>query len=183
MISRERALELVHEKLVNKNLRKHVYAVEAVMRALARLEGADEEVWGLTGLLHDLDYEETKDDFPHHTYITREFLEAEGNVSEEMLNAIHAHAGFVPRSAAMEKAIYCGDPVTGFIVACALMHPEKKVASLDADFMLRRFKEKRFAAGADREQMKTCSELGLELVEFLLLARDAMASISSELGL
>ncbi len=183
MISRERALELVHEKLENVNLRKHVYAVEAVMRALAKQQGADEEVWGLTGLLHDLDYEETKDDFPRHTYITRELLETEGGVSEEMLNAIHAHAGFVARNTPMEKAIYCGDPVTGFIVACALMHPEKKIAAMDVDFMLRRFKEKRFAAGADREQIKTCSELGLELDEFLALSRDAMASISGELGL
>lgn len=183
MISRERALELVHEKLENKNLRKHVYAVEAVMRALAKREGADEDTWGLTGLLHDLDYEETKEDFPRHTYVTRELLEAEGGVTEEMLDAIHAHAGFTPRNTPINKAIYCGDPVTGFIVACALMHPDKKIASLDTDFMLRRFKEKRFAAGADRDQMQACSELGLELDEFLLLARDAMASISSELGL
>ena len=153
------------------------------MRALARREGADEEVWGLTGLLHDLDYEETKEDFPRHTYITRELLEAEGGVTEEMLNAIHAHAGFVPRDTAIDKAIYCGDPVTGFIVACALMHPDKKITSLDTEFMLRRFKEKRFAAGADRDQMQACTELGLELDEFLLLARDAMASISGELGL
>lgn len=183
MISRERALELVHDKLDNKNLRKHVYAVEAVMRALAQREGADEEEWGLTGLLHDLDYEETKEDFPSHTYITRKWLEEEGGVNEEMLQAIHAHAGHVPRETAMDKAIYCADPTTGFLVACALMHPDKKLAAMDVDFMLRRFGEKRFAAGADREQMASCNELGLELEEFLLLARDAMVSISDELGL
>jgi predicted hydrolase (HD superfamily) len=183
MISRERALELVHDKLENKNLRKHVYAVEAVMRALANREGADEDEWGLTGLLHDLDYEDTKNDFDKHTYITRDWLEAEGGVSDEMLHAIHAHAGHVSRDSAMDKAIYCADPTTGFLVACALMHPEKKLASLDVNFMLRRFKEKRFAAGADREQMAACSELGLELEQFLTLSRDAMVSISDELGL
>jgi len=183
MISRDRALELVHEKLDNKNLRKHVYAVEAVMRALAKRENADVEAWGLAGLLHDLDYEETKEDFPRHTYITREWLEAEGGVTEEMLQAIVAHAGHIDRTSAMDKAIYCADPVTGFIVACALMHPDKKIASLDIDFMTRRFKEKRFAAGADRDQISSCSELGLELEEFLLLSRDAMVEISEDLGL
>lgn len=183
MITRERALDLVHDKLDNKNLRKHVYAVEAVMRALARREGVDEEAWGLAGLLHDLDYEETKEDFPAHTYITRKWLEEEGGVTEEMFQAIHAHAGHVPRESAMDKAIYCADPTTGFLVACALMHPEKKLASLEIEFIMRRFGEKRFAAGADRDQIAACSELGMELEEFLILARDAMLSISEELGL
>ena len=183
MISRERALELLHQHIENRNLRRHVYAVEAVMRALADHLKEDADVFGITGLLHDLDYNLTEDDINRHTYLTREWLESEEGVSEEMLHSIHAHAGHVERLSNMDKAIYCADPVTGFIVACALMHPEKKIAKLEPDFMLRRFKEKRFAAGASREQMSASSELGFKLEEFLLLARDAMAGISKELGL
>lgn len=183
MISRERALELLHQHIENRNLRRHVYAVEAVMRALARTLSEDEDVFGITGLLHDLDYNLTEDDLDRHTYLTREWLENEQGVSEEMLHSIHAHAGHVERVSTMDKAIYCADPVTGFIVACALLHPEKKIAKVEPDFMLRRFKEKRFAAGASREQMAAASDLGFELEEFLLLSRDAMADISKELGL
>jgi len=182
-MSREEALELLHDKLKNRNLRRHVYAVEAVMRALARRLGGDEEIWSLAGLLHDLDYELTLEDPERHTKITCEWLKERGGVSEEILRAIQAHVGNVPRNEPIEKAIYCADPATGFLVACALMHPDKKLASLDLSFIQRRFKEKRFAAGANREQMAACGEVGLDLDEFLLLAKDAMAGIAGELGL
>lgn len=182
-MDRNHALDLLHEHLENRNLRRHVYAVEAVMRALAEKLGHDPEPWGIAGLLHDLDYELTLEDPDRHTYLTKEWLADEDGVSDKMMHAIHAHAGHVDRVSPMDKAIYCADPTTGFIVACALMHPDKKIASLEADFMLRRFKEKRFAAGASREQMAACSDLGFELEDFLLLARDAMAGISDELGL
>ncbi|MBZ0264895.1 phosphohydrolase [bacterium] len=182
-MSREEAVELVKSNLKNKNLRKHVFAVEAGMRALAPRYDADPDVWGLAGLLHDLDYEETLEDVQRHTYITRGWLESRGDVSEEILDAIHAHVGLVPRKTTIEKAIHCVDPTTGFLVACALMHPEKKLKALDADFILRRFKEKRFAAGADRDQMAACSEIDLELDEFMLMIRDAMISINDVLGL
>jgi len=182
MISRERALELLHQNLHNQNLRRHVYAVEAVMRELARRLDQDPDVFGITGLLHDLDYELTVNDPEKHTWLTRGWLESEPGVNGEMLHAIHAHAGHVERVSIMDKAIYCADPVTGFIVASTLMHPSKSIAALEPDFLMRRFKEKRFAAGANREQIASCGELGFELEEFLLLARDSMASISSELG-
>ncbi len=183
MITRDEALVLVKKHLKNKNLRKHVLAVEALMRKLAvRLDG-NPDVWGLAGLLHDLDYELTLDKPAEHTQLTIQWLKEHGGVSEEILNTIRAHVGTTPRTTTMEQAIYCSDPTSGFLVACALMHPEKRLAAVDLDFIKNRFKEKRFAAGADREQMKSCAELGLELDEFLLLAREAMVEISDELGL
>ncbi|MBD3165751.1 HDIG domain-containing protein, partial [bacterium] len=152
-------------------------------RALARNLGGDEERWGLAGLLHDLDYEQTKDDPDQHTYTTVEWLRERGDVPDDILHAVHAHAGHAPLESDMDRAIYCADPTTGFIVACALMHPEKKISSLDDRFMKKRFKEKRFAAGADRDQMRSCEAIGFELDEFLRLSRDAMAGISNDLGL
>ena len=183
MITREEAITLVRKHLKNKNLQKHVFAVEALMRKLAERFGGDQEVWGLAGLLHDLDYELTLEKPDEHTAITRQWLLEHGGISEEILDTIRAHVGNVERKTPMEKAIYCSDPTSGFLVACALMHPEKRLAALDLEFINKRFKEKRFAAGADREQMRACSELGLELDEFLLLARDAMIIISDQLGL
>ncbi len=183
LMPRDHALELVKQNLPNKNLRKHVYAVEAVMRGLAEHLGEDGDTWALAGLLHDLDYEVTKDAPDKHTYLTVEWLEKEEGVPEEVKHAIHAHADHAPRENLMDKAIYCADPVTGFLVACALMHPAKKLALLDFGFMKRRFEEKRFAAGASREQMAACSELGMELEEFMMLANAAMIGISKELGL
>ena len=181
-LSRDTAYDLVLEKIGRNNLLKHILAVEAGMRRLAEHFGEDVEFWGLTGLVHDLDYNETKDDPPRHTYVTREWLE-EYNLPEEMLYAIHAHPGHVPCKSRLDWSLYCVDPTTGFIVACALMHPEKKLAAIDEAFMLRRFDEKRFAAGASRENMAACTEIGLELPEFLMLVREGMMRINSELGL
>jgi putative nucleotidyltransferase with HDIG domain len=176
------ALVLMREHIQTINLQKHVLAVEAVMRALARRLGGDETTWGLAGLLHDLDFEYTKDSPQRHTLQTLELLE-DYNLDPPILHAIQAHAGHVPLESAMDKAIYCADPVTGFVVACALMHPTKKIANVDVPFMTNRFKEKRFAAGASREQMASCSSLGMELEDFLELSRKAMEEIADELGL
>lgn len=181
-LSRTTAYDLVVEKIGVNNLLKHILAVEAGMRRLARHFGEDADYWGLTGLVHDLDYNETKDDEKRHTYLTAEWL-ASYQLPEEMLCAIHAHPGHVPCKSRLDWALYAVDPTTGFIVACALMHPEKKLSSVDGEFMMRRFKEKRFAAGATRENMAACSNLGLELEPFLLLVHDGMLTISSELGL
>ncbi len=182
MLSREQAYQLVEEKIGVDNLLKHILSVEAGMRRLAEHFGEDVEFWGLTGLLHDLDYNETKDDEPRHTYLTEEWLEPY-HLPEAMLYAIHAHPGHVPCKSNLDWALYAVDPTTGFIVACALMHPLKKLAPIDGEFMLRRFKEKRFAAGATRENMAACSELGLELEQFLLLVKDGMMRITDKLGL
>ena len=181
-MTREEAYELAKSRLKNRNLFKHVLAVEAVMRALARHFGEDEERWGLAGLLHDLDYEETKDDPERHTLVTAELLQ-NYDVDEEIVHAIKAHNNRVPRESLMDRAIYAADPVTGLIVAAALMHPSKKLAGIDVPFVLRRFKEKRFAAGANREQIRSCEEIGLSLEEFLDIALRAMQGLSEDLGL
>ena len=181
-LTRNDAYQLVEQKIGVNNLLKHILAVEAGMRRLAEHFGEDVEYWGLTGLVHDLDYNETKNDAPRHTFVTHEWL-AGYKLPEEMLYAIHAHPGHVPCKSRLDWALYATDPSTGFIVACALMHPSKKLINIDADFMLRRFDEKRFAAGASRENMAACSNIGLELAEFLMLVREGMLRISDGLGL
>jgi len=182
MMSREEALELVEERMSKKNLIKHVLAVEAIMRTLARRFDQGEEAWGLAGLLHDLDYEQTDDAPEEHGYKTVEILE-NADVTDEIRHAILAHVGHVERESLMDKAIYCSDPVTGLIVASALMHPTKSLSGMDADFVGRRFSEKRFAAGADRDAISSCSDLGIELQDFLELSLNAMEGISQRLGL
>lgn len=181
MLSREEALKLVRQHVPNKNLVKHMIAVEGVMRVLAQHFGEDEESWGLAGLVHDLDYSETVDDFPRHGFRTVELLNAK-DVPSEVLQAIKAHTGHVSCESLMDKALYAVDPLTGLIVAAVLMHPDKKLAALDVKFVMRRFKEKRFAAGADRGQIQTCSEIGLSLEEFIDFGIQGMQNVSDELG-
>jgi putative nucleotidyltransferase with HDIG domain len=180
-MDRDTALELVKQHVSNKNLRKHMIAVEAVMKALANRLDEDEEKWALAGLLHDLDYDQTVDDFPRHGFVSEEILKPY-DLEPELIHAIKAHAGHAPRESTMDKAIYAADPVTGLIVAAVLMHPSKKLAHMDLGFLKKRFKEKRFAAGANRDQIRSCSEVGLELDEFLDISLKAMQGISEELG-
>ena len=182
IMDRSEALELMEPLIPDGNLRKHVYACEALMRALAGRLGGDAERWGLVGLLHDLDYVETESDPAMHSLKTAQILESKG-VDAEIINAVKAHNDKAPRESQMAKAIYCADPTTGFIVACALVRPDKSLASTTVKSLKKRWKEKRFAAGASREQMATCQELGLTREEFLALALEAMQSISGILGL
>ena len=182
MIDRPIALSLMESKIQNKNLRKHILAVEAGMIRLAGNFGEDVELWGLTGLLHDLDYAVTAEMPDKHTFVTEEWL-AEYDLPAEMLYAIRCHPGHAECKSLLDWALYTVDPATGFIVACALMHPSKKLVNIDGEFMLRRFKEKRFAAGALRENMAACTNLGLELEPFLLLVHEGMLTINDALGL
>ena len=178
----EEAKKLVEENVKTKNLRKHMYATAEVLAALARRLGEDVDLWRLTGLLHDLDYDATKDKPEEHARKTVEMLSPYG-LPEEMLHAILAHAEKAPLESKLDIALYAADPVTGFIVACALIRPEKKLSAIDVDFMLKRWKEKRFAAGASREAMDTISRLGIERREFLDISLSAMQAIAGELGL
>jgi len=181
-MTREEALVLAKQYLKNKNLFKHVLAVEAVMKALAEKLGKDQETWALAGLLHDLDYEMTKDQPERHGYVTLEILK-DRDVPQEVFDAILAHAGHKERKKPIEKAIYAADPVTGLIVAAALITKEKKLDVIDTAFVLRRFGEKAFARGANRDQIKTCEELGFSLDEFITISLNAMKDISQDLGL
>lgn len=181
-IAREEAYQLVVAKIGVNNLLKHILAVEAGMRGMAEQLHEDAELWGLTGLLHDLDYNETKDDPARHTYLTREWL-APYDLSEELLYAIEAHPGHVPCRSKLDWALYAVDPTTGFLTAAALMHPSKKLAGLPEEFLMRRFAEKRFAAGADRTAMASCTQLGLSIEQFLAVVQGSMAGIADRLGL
>jgi len=181
-MNREDALKLVEENVSNKNLRKHMLATEAVMRALARRFDQDEDLWGLTGLLHDLDYDQTFDNPQRHGLMSAEMLE-DKDICEEAIYAIKSHPGHFPRKSLLDKALYAVDPITGLIVAAALMHPTKKLKNVDSDFVERRFREKRFAAGANRDQIKTCEEFGISLHDFIELALTAMQEIDKDLGL
>ncbi len=181
-MDRQEALILMESKVTNKNLRKHIIAVEIVMKYLAKELGEDEAKWGLAGLLHDLDYEKTKNTPERHGLVTAELLK-DKNVAEDILNAIKAHADKKRRETKMEKAIYCADPVTGFLVACALIKPEKRLSVIDVEFAKNRMKERRFAAGADRDRMRSCEALGLSLDRFFQIALDAMNSINDQLEL
>ncbi len=183
-INREEALELVKKNISEDNLVKHCLAVEAVMRRLASYFDRNEKKWGLTGLLHDIDYGETQDDEERHSLLGAEML-AEKGLPDDMVDAVRAHndAHDLPRETLMAKALYACDPLTGLIVAAALVHPEKDLNAVDAEFVLNRYEESSFARGADREVIASCSEMGLELEKFVSLSLEGMQSISEDLGL
>jgi putative nucleotidyltransferase with HDIG domain len=181
-MDRDEAYQTIVKHVSNKNLIKHMLATEAVMTKLARHLGEDESKWALAGLLHDLDYDQTADNFPNHGIKTAEMLSGT-DIPDEVIYAIKSHPGHFPRESLMDKALYAVDPVTGLIVAAALMHPSKKLKSLDLAFVQRRFGEKRFAAGADRDQIRSCENFGMPLDSFLSLALEAMQEIDKELGL
>ena len=181
-MNRNEALSLMHEHVTEPNLRNHMIATEAVMRALARRFGEDEERWGFAGLVHDLDYHETINDFPRHGFASAEILKDKG-VDDEILNAIVAHAGHRERETLLDRALYAADPVTGLIVAAALIRPEKKLEPVKLKSVKKRFKEKQFARGADRDQIRSCEEIDVPLEEVLEICLEAMKGIADQLGL
>lgn len=184
-MTRGEALAEIRKRVANKNLLKHMLAVESIMRELAVHFGEDPDRWGLAGLVHDIDYDQTADDPDRHALVGAEILEQLG-VEPEIVYAVKAHNGErlgVPRQRRMDKALFAADPLSGLIVASALIHPDKKLASIDADFVMNRFGEKGFARGANREHIAACHELGLELREFIALGLAGMQRSSAELGL
>jgi putative nucleotidyltransferase with HDIG domain len=154
------------------------------MRALARRLGGDEDEWGIAGLLHDIDVELTEGDMNAHSRLGADLVREMG-VSEEIAHAIlcHNEAHGIPAETLLDKALFCADPLTGLITAGALVLPDKKLANLKPKSVRKRFKEKSFAAGANREQIAKCSELGIELDDFIELGVTAMQEIAADLGL
>jgi uncharacterized protein len=181
---RNEALKLVQEKIKNQNLIKHCLAVEIVMHDLAAYFSEDQEKWSLAGLLHDIDYEETKDDPSKHSLIGGEILEKLG-LEKEIVESVKAHneTHGLSRETKMAKALFCADPITGLIVASTLVLPNKKITDLTVENVLNRFKEKHFAHGANRETILACSELSLSLEEFVKISLSAMQKIAADLGL
>lgn len=191
MITREQALKLLHENMQSVNLRRHCLAVEAVMTAIAealKVPEAQREKWGIVGLLHDGDYEKTKENPEQHTLQMVEWLKKLGETDTEILSAIlshnYAHTGQNSPSNKLEWALYSCDELTGLIIAVALVRPDKRLASVTVDSVMKKWDEKAFAAGVHREQIAECEQyLGIPLREFIGIALAAMQSISEELGL
>ncbi len=184
-MTREQALELLKQNLSNQNLIKHCLAVEAVMRTLARYFKEDEGRWGLVGLLHDIDYEKTKDEPGQHSLVGAQMLEEIG-LDKEICQAVKAHNEMqgIPLETLIEKALFVVDPLTGLIVAATLVLPSKKISNLTTENVLNRFPEKSFAKGVNREIIKKCERLlNIKLEEFVGISLRAMQEISDTLGL
>ncbi|WP_456385256.1 HDIG domain-containing metalloprotein [Desulfolithobacter sp.] len=183
-ITRDEALGLLRDHLQNPNLYKHCLASETVLRALARELGEDEEKWGLAGLLHDLDAE-IHPDLSTHTSETVRILSERG-VDPEIIEAIRLHneeAHNDKRTARFHHALAAGETITGLVIATALVYPDKKLASVKPKSVRKRFKEKAFARGANREIIRECEQLGLEVPRFCDLALAAMQEVADDLGL
>jgi putative nucleotidyltransferase with HDIG domain len=182
-LNREEILDSIHGNVQDRNMIKHMLATEAIMRALARKLGEDEEEWGVTGLVHDIDMELVEGDMNSHGRLGAD-LARELGANGAMAHAILAHneAHGVPLETKLDKALFCADPLSGLITAAALVRPDK-LGGLTAKSVMKRFREKSFAAGVNRGQVAECGKIGLELEEFITLGIEAMKGISSELGL
>lgn len=185
-MEREQALELLRTHVKNENMIKHCLASEAVMRALALRLGADPALWGLAGLLHDLDVELTAGDMARHTHEAEKLLKERG-LPDDLIEAVKLHNeaahGGRRRSEVFHKALAAAETVTGLITATALVYPDRKLASVKASSVTKRMKDKRFAASVDRSIIMECEALGLKLDDFVALSLAAMLGIASELGL
>lgn len=183
-MERERALKELKARVLSPNLIKHSLAVEAIMRGLAGYLKDDVELWGLAGLLHDIDYDRTANDPAMHSIMGAEILE-NLEVNPEIIYAVKAHNDYhgIERKRKLDKALFCADPVSGLITAGALILPSRKLSEVTCEFLLKRMNEKSFAKGANRENIKKCEEIGLSLEKFMGLSLEAMQGISQELGL
>ena len=184
-MTRDEALGLLKQNISNSNLIKHSLAVEAIMRSLARHFSENEEKWGTIGLLHDIDYEKVQNDMSQHSLKGAEMLRElgfEGDVCQAV--KVHNEAHGIKPETLLEKALFVTDPLTGLIVAATLVLPSKKLADLKTESVLKRFKEKAFARGANREIIKKCEDyLNLSLEDFVKLGLEAMQNIAEDLGL
>lgn len=184
-LNREEALALLRSRMKADHLFKHCLASEAIMHALGQRLGEDPEGWGIVGLIHDLDFEETQNTPQQHTLKAAEVLRELG-VAEEIIEAIQAHnaeALGIPRESKLGIALACAETLTGLIVATALIMPDKKLAGVKPKSVLKRMKEPAFARNVNREIIRECQRLGLNLEEFVELSLQAMKSISEALGL
>ncbi len=185
LLARDKALSLLRQYIKNERMINHCLASEAVLRALARRLGKEEEKWGLAGLLHDLDVEITHADPKVHGLETARIL-TEMGIDEDVVEAIklhNEHATGLPRTKEFHHALSAGETITGLIVATALVHPDKKIAGVKTKSVTKRMKEKAFAASVSREKIMECELIGLSLDEFAELSIAAMASIGEEIGL
>jgi len=184
MVDRAFAIELLNAHLKNERLRNHCLATEAIMRKVASRLGENAEYWGLLGLLHDLDLDIVGNDMNRHALETERILK-EAGFEQEFIEAVKSHNEAVGRTRALpvEHALAASENISGLIVAAALVLPSKKLADLKAENIMRRFKEKQFARGADRNVILECEKIGIPFEQFCALALEAMQGISDVLGL
>ena len=182
-MNRSEALELLKEHLHNENLVKHCIAVGAIMKGLAQHFGEDENLWELAGLLHDIDYEQTKDNHEKHGLVALEILK--DKVPQEVLDVIPTHndlTGF-KREKKIDFALAAADAVSGLVIATALMMPSKKLDEVKIESVLKKFKKKDFARNVNREKILLCNKIGLNLEEFMQISLEALGNVSNDLGL
>ena len=188
-MNRENALALMHEFTPSEALRKHMYAVEAAMRAYARKYGEDEETWGIVGILHDFDHER----YPNHDRSPTEEHPSAGvkilkelGYPEEVCDAIMGHADYtgVPRTTLMAKTLYAVDELCGFLVACALVRPSKSLQDLEVKSVKKKLKDKAFARAVNRDEVRQgAAEAGLPLDEHIQFVIEALRPVEADLDL
>lgn len=180
---RAEVLAVVEERVANEHLRRHMLATEAIMRGLAVRLGEDPELWGLAGLAHDLDAEETGDDFTRHGAVAAETLRTLG-LPAEVVHAVAAHNPLtgVATDSVFDAALLSADQLSGLITAAVLVRPEKDLQGVKLKSLQKRYREGAFARGVDREAIACCAEIGLELDEFMAIGLEAMQARASDIG-
>jgi putative nucleotidyltransferase with HDIG domain len=184
-MSRKEALELLKKYIKNDRMIAHCIASEAVMRNVAILLNQDAEKWALAGLLHDIDVEITNGD-PYLHALEAENILKPLNVDDKIIDAIKMHnevAAGIPRSTTFQFALACSETITGLITATTMVYPDKKVSSVKPSSVVKRMKEKHFAASVKRENILECEKIGIPLPQFAEIAIKAMCSVSDEIGL
>jgi predicted hydrolase (HD superfamily) len=187
-MTKQQAFDLLHTHMQNTNLRRHCYAVGAVMRSLAVKSGGNPDEWEILGILHDADWEETKDAPDTHTMRTLAWLKDLNITEGPIVHALQSHntkfTHLAQVEGKMEWSLETCDELTGFIVAVALVRPDKKLETVNVHSIMKKWKTKEFAKAVSREQIAQCEEkLGIPLSEYIQLALSAMQSIHGELGL
>lgn len=182
--TREEAWELLNEYTKTPSLLKHALAVEAAMRAYARQYGEDEELWAVTGLVHDMDYEQhpTADEHP----LAGVAILEERGYPREVIDAVKGHATYlnVPRATPMAKTLFAVDELTGLISACVLVRPDKDIAALKVSSVRKKWKDKAFARGVNREDIEQgAREMGVDLGEHIAFVIEALKPVAADLGL
>jgi putative nucleotidyltransferase with HDIG domain len=184
MNTREYYVDLLNKHIENPKMIAHCRASEAVLRAMAKRFGEDEEVWGIAGLLHDIDVEWTDGDSKRHALEGAELLKSEG-LPDEAVDAIMMHnemATGKERTTLFQHALAAGETITGLVFATALVYPDKKIGSVKPKSIVKRMKEKAFAASVNRETIMECEKIGIPISEFAVLSLDALKPIAEELG-
>ena len=183
MLNRKEIMDSIQANIQDKDMVEHMLAVEAIMRSLAKRLGEDEDEWGFTGLIHDIDVELVEDDPDSHSKLGADIAQDLG-ASEEMACAILCHnvAHGIPRKTKLDKALFCADALAGIITASALARPDG-LTGLAARSVMKHFHVEGFADGVNREQVAECQQIGLELEEFIVLGLIAMKDVASRLEL